>query len=175
MDDHKPIDPLAIIAWAVSSTFGRIVAFAATCVAAVAALFVPFLVVWLLVGSPDTEARGWMRYSWLPVPWDLDAGAFVGWLAMMPLGIFQVWGILSYATLAGLFLWFTRAGADPRVALPATFLVQHLEVVRCVCHHDRWAHLGSPGILIDLAICLAVGTVWIVWVVRERRKRPLLG
>ena len=154
--------PFSMFVQAISSALGRALVFFATCFAA---LFFLTLTTALAGG----EALSLPELLWLPV------GIPIVWVTQAVQGIFQVWGILSYGILAILYVFLVREEKPASRMLPAAFLLQWLETLRCASQAGGWEAVSTPRFVVSLGIWAALCAAWIVFLVRTRVRKPLLS
>ena len=158
---------LSLFREAISSVVGLILTFFATCFAAIGlAAFTVFLVDLAFGRNEGLAASDALAFAvGLPIFWFLQA----------IVGVFQAWGLLSYGILAVLFLLYVREDRPASRLLPAAFLIQWLEFLRCTFQLGNWERVGTPGVIAALGLWVALCATWVVFLVRSHMSKPLLS
>lgn len=169
-DDH----PLSLFREALGSAVGRTLTFLAVCVLAMGAVFLVGFLLRLVSGAHGPGVSRLVHVQFLHIVY-LTVGSPLVWISVVGVGVFQGWGLMSYAILAGLFLAYAKNDGSPGRILPAAFLVQYFETSRCACAADGWRSVGSLETIASAALGSAAAAAYVVYLVRTRERKPLLG
>jgi hypothetical protein len=169
-DDH----PLSIFREAFASVFGRMLAFVVACsLAAGACLLVGFLL-GLIFGTHSFGISDWTNVDLFHLAY-LTVGLPLVWISIVGIGVFQGWGFVSYGILAALYVGYAKHDWPASHILPAAFLVQHLETMRCLCQADGWRSAGSAEVIVNAALWVLAAAAYVAYLLRTHERRPLLG
>lgn len=155
MAESRWADALSVFQDALSSAVGRGVSFFVVCWASMVGTFA----LHDLKGA--SQAIGDLSEWTYMAP--------IAWLFLAVAGLAQVWGLLSYVLLAGVFVTHMKDDHPVVLTLTLAALLQSFETWRCAMHAAEWQWTLARGLFLAGWAMVAGGFAVIIW--RENAAR----